>query len=120
MIEMKELNEEEALKAIELGDFSAEVVNSAAHVIIILTQSWCPDWRAQRREIASLPGTHDLQVYFLEYDRKKFGHQFMTFKETVLRNGLIPYLRFYRNGEFCMDSNYSSTRVISQWLEQAQ
>jgi len=118
MIELSELNEEESLKTIEQGEFSEDILNSATHVIIILTQSWCPDWGAQRSVITSMPDRSHLKVYFLEYDRKNFGHKFMNFKESVFRNGLIPYLRFYKNGQFTMDSNYCSGQKITDWLEE--
>ncbi len=117
MIKLTELTEEESLKAIERGEFSEEILNSAERVIVILTQSWCPDWIAQRSVFAFLAGWDNLKVYYLEYDRKDFGQKFMIFKESVFRNGEIPYLRFYRGGQFESDSNYSGRRAITAWME---
>jgi hypothetical protein len=117
MIKLIELNDNEALKAMENGDFSEEILKSAANVIVIMTQSWCPDWIAQRAVLATMTGQEDLKVYYLEYDKKDYKSDFIYFKETNFANSLIPYLRYYKNGRFEIDNNFGSRRRVNNWLK---
>ncbi|QEN08803.1 hypothetical protein EXM22_12685 [Oceanispirochaeta crateris] len=117
MIKLTELNDNESLKAMEHGDFSEEILNSAPYVIVIMTQSWCPDWIAQRSVLATMTGRDDLKVYYLEYDKKEYRSDFTYFKETNFSNSLIPYLRYYKNGKFEIDNNFGSRRRINNWLK---
>jgi hypothetical protein len=117
MIKMIELEDNASLQAIGSGEFPQDILDSAPRVIIILTQGWCPDWWAQKMVFKDIEDKGDLNVYYLEYDKKPFRPEFTSFKETTFRNGLIPYLRFYRDGQFERDSNYSGRRVIKKWLE---
>lgn len=120
MIKLIELEDNESLQVMATGEFSQSILNSAPRVIIILTQSWCPDWWAQKLVFKDKPigERDDLKVYFNEYDTKAYRSEFTGFKERIFGNGLIPYLRFYKNGNFDHDSNYSGRRAIKKWLEQ--
>lgn len=118
MVKLIELEDNDSQKALESGEFSQKLINSSPRVIIILTQSWCPDWWAQKLVFKDkeIEEREDLKVYFLEYDRKAYRSEFTAFKERVFGNGQIPYLRFYRNGKFEISSNYSGRRAIRKWL----
>ena len=85
-------------------EFPASVRSAAARVIVVLTQSWCPDWSATRA-ILERAESDELAVFFVEYDREPFFGAFRSFKETVFANSLIPYLRYYRDGRFVADGN---------------
>jgi len=117
MIKLIELEDEANLQAMKHGEYPREILDSANRVIIILTQSWCPDWWAQKLVFKDIEDTGEIKVYYVEYDNKTFRAEFTSFKETVFRNGHIPYLRFYRDGELEKESNYSGRRVLKKWLE---
>lgn len=117
MIKLIKLEDETNLQAMKQGDYPIDILNSAPRVIIILTQGWCPDWWAQKLVFKDIEDKGELKVYHLEYDKKPYRPEFTTFKETVFKNGHIPYLRFYRNGEFEHASNYQGRRAIKKWLE---
>jgi len=117
MIKLIELGDTESIKAIETGEYSQEIISSAPQVIIILTQSWCPDWWVQKKVLKDMADNENVKVFFLEYNKKNYKREFTIFKETAFGNGLIPYLRFYRNGQFEKDSNYAGKREIEKWLE---
>ncbi|MDC7232637.1 MAG: hypothetical protein PQJ58_05360 [Spirochaetales bacterium] len=117
MIKIEELTNEDCIYAMETGEFSDKILASASRVIIILTQSWCPDWWVQKRVFRDTEDTANLKVYYLEYDKKDFKSEFTGFKETVFQNGLIPYLRYYKEGTLDSESNYSGRRQIRKWLK---
>lgn len=118
MIKLIKLEDETCLQAIEQGEYPKEILESAERVIIMMTQSWCPDWWAQKLVFRDIEDKDVLKVYFVEYDKKSFRPEFTSFKETVFKNGHIPYLRFYRDGKFENGSNYSGRRAIKKWLEE--
>jgi hypothetical protein len=101
----------------EHGEFEASLIEGPA-AVIILTQSWCPQWTAMRDYLPEVekkaakvfpPG---INIFYVEYDIaewKDLTHEeFMTFKEDTYNNREIPYARYYRNGSFSRDSNYIS------------
>jgi hypothetical protein len=117
VVRRQRLSDEQAKRAIAAGEFSEELRRSAAHVAVVLTQAWCPQWAAMKRWLDSLDreanrGPLDLAVYELEYDTVEYFHPFMRFKETVFANSLVPYVRYYRDGRFLGDSNFVSRDVF--------
>lgn len=117
MIKLIQLEDETNLQAMEQGEYPVEIIESALKVIIILTQGWCPDWWAQKLVFKDIEDKGELKVYYLEYDKKSYRPEFTSFKESVFKNGQIPYLRFYRDGKFEEESNYTGRRAIKKWLE---
>ena len=109
---IRKLTEEECRAAMENGDFDATLVSGPA-AAIILTQSWCPQWTAMKAYLpqaeAAISG---VRLYYAEYDIEAWEsldrEAFMHFKEDVFKNREIPYVRYYRNGEYSRDSNYIS------------
>ena len=100
------LTEAQCRAAMIQKDFGPDILGSEPSVAIALTQSWCPQWlwmKAWLPRAADLPG---LGVYWVEYDREDFHESFMEFKENTYGNREIPYIRYYRNGEFLRDSNF--------------
>ena len=111
MIYQKPLEEADALAAISSGEFPETIRGASKYVAIILTQDWCPQWTDLKMWLDSesaSSSTLDLEVYWLEYNRVAYGDKFMRFKESVLGNSLIPYVRYYSDGELVGESNYVS------------
>ena len=109
MVYQKQLTESDAREAIETGEFPQSVRESSENVAIVLTQDWCHQWSDMKAWLDGEPTPEiDLDVYQLEYNRVPYGDEFMRFKESVLRNSLVPYVRYYRNGVLVGQSNYVS------------
>lgn len=100
---MKKLTEEQMNFFLKNGDFSAEVIASAPNTAVVLTQDWCPQWTMMKRYLSEIT---EAAVFFIEYNREARANEYMHAKETIFGNDLIPYVRYYRNGEFVGDSNF--------------
>jgi hypothetical protein len=111
------LTEAQCRAAMADGEFGSEVTASAETVIVVLTQSWCPQWAAMSATLASLPDRPGLRAFFLEYDREPFFEDFMTFKEQTLGNDLIPYVRYYRGGSLARTSNFLDKASLLRIIE---
>ena len=105
---MRVLTETECRTAMEKGDFELPELfdtNSA----LILTQSWCPQWKAMKSYLGeaekSLSG---LKIFYIEYDLASFCDEFMAFKENTFENREIPYVRYYKDGKCQSWSNFVS------------
>ena len=102
------LTETECRLAMEKGDFDLPEL-SGHTAALILTQSWCPQWKAMKNYLPeaekSLPG---LEILYIEYDLTPFFDDFMLFKEKTCDNREIPYVRYYKDGKFISASNYVS------------
>jgi hypothetical protein len=109
---LRKLTEAECMAAMETGDFDTALVSGPA-AAIILTQSWCPQWKTM---LAYLPQVEaalgGVKLYYVEYDIESWenlDHEaFMSFKENTFNNREIPYVRYYRNGVYSRDSNFIS------------
>ncbi len=101
---MQKLTEHQVEALIDTGEASAEIRNASSRVALVLTQSWCPDWTFMR---SFIEGANDegLTIFYCEYDREPFFRELMEFKESVLGNSLIPYVRYYADGMLVGDGN---------------
>ena len=111
MIRRNNITREQAMAAIDRGELPEEVVGSAEKVAVVLTQDWCPQWSAMERWIGDLESDDSssavaIDVYQLLYNREDYFRQFLSFKENVWQNRIVPYVRYYRKGRFIRDSNY--------------
>jgi hypothetical protein len=88
------------------GEFGKELIASSARVAIVLTQSWCPQWVMMRMWLEQAEKAADATIFFVEYDKEDYFEDFMAFKEDVLGNRSVPYVRYYRNGTFTGDGNF--------------
>lgn len=88
------------------GEFGPDVRCVADVVVVVLTQSWCPQWKMMAAMMEGLPELPHCALFHVEYDRESWFEEFRAFKEEVLGNGLIPYLRYYRGGCLSRTSNY--------------
>jgi hypothetical protein len=86
----------------EKGEFDPSLLGYTA---VILTQSWCPQWKAMRSYLEKADGP-DIFILYIEYDLVPWSAEFMDFKERHFDNREIPYVRYYRNGTCVSQSNY--------------
>lgn len=111
---MKSIDKDQALTAIRDGEFGDDVIRSAEVVAVILTQGWCPQWHAMKQFVTGFPGA---EIYVLEYDRTDYFDSFREFKEKVLGNDQIPYVRYYSGGKLVAESNAVSEQDFRRNLE---
>ena len=113
MIHRQELSREQAASAMRLGEFDPSVCTASRLVAVVLTQDWCGQWAAMDGYLAEMGSRHpelELTVFQLEYNRVDYFQDFLRFKEQVLGNAVIPYVRYYRDGRLVGQSNYVSER----------
>jgi hypothetical protein len=120
MIHWKTINDDDAREAIRQGEFPPSVIASSGQVALILTQGWCPQWAALKQglEKKSRDAVPEIDVHVFIYDRSPLFYDFLDFKESVWKNDVIPYVRYYRDGIFRADSNFvMSDRFFGQFTE---
>jgi hypothetical protein len=103
---MTKLTVDQCNHARQTGDFGLDVLGAAASVVVVLTQSWCPQWLMMRHWLEKAAVETGAIVFYVEYDRESFFEPFMAFKEDILGNRHVPYLRYYRNGTLVTDGNF--------------
>jgi len=111
---MKTIVKDHALAAVRDGEFSDDIIRSAEKVAVILTQSWCPQWHAMKQYAVDFS---DAEIYSLEYDRTDYFDEFRQFKEEVMGNDQIPYVRYYTGGVLIAESNVVSEGIFRQNLK---
>lgn len=123
MIERKQLAEQEARVAMEQGSLDESVRKADKNVAVVFTQGWCPQWVSMNLWLGSMqrkgePADLDITIFEFIYDRIPFFREFRQFKESTWGNDLIPYIRYYRDGELIAESNYvPSQRFLSHFSE---
>jgi hypothetical protein len=65
------------------------------------------------------PEDRELLVVEYLYDKSPFFQEFLQFKEGHLENDLIPYIRYYRQGDFIGESNYVPSRAFLKTFDAA-
>jgi hypothetical protein len=100
---MKSISKDQAFACITHKEFSEGILLSAEKVVVVLTQSWCPQWLAMKPFI---DGHVNCKVYYLEYDLTDYFDKFREFKEKIFGNDQIPYIRYYQNGRLTNTSNF--------------
>lgn len=108
MIIRKTITDTQAQAAIEAGEFESSILGMSEAVVLVLTQSWCPQWTALKYSLDGLgngPDDFNMAILSFEYDLSPLYDAFMNFKENTYRNWEVPYLRIYRNGLFIADGN---------------
>ena len=124
MLTRKELNTEQARHIMEHGDVADSVKQDDQCVAVVLSQGWCPQSVSMNVWLNSMikkgePSDFNLTVYELNYDQLEFFAEFRTFKERHFNNYEIPYIRYYKNGQFVDESNYVPSRLFLKKFEQA-
>lgn len=103
---LSKLTEAQCVDAMTRGEFGPELRGASAKVAIIMTQSWCPQWTMMRSWLPGVSESLGASVFFVEYDNEPFFESFMAFKEDSFDNREIPYVRYFKDGEFIRSSNY--------------
>ncbi len=108
MIHWKTISDTDARSAIERKDFPQAVCASCDRVAVVLTQGWCHQWLDLKRGLERIASSEkrEIDVHVFVYDRSPLFDEFLRFKETVLGNDIIPYVRYYRNGALTAATNY--------------
>lgn len=117
MINKKAIKKEQALQAIQKGEFDTSIIASAPVVAVILTQDWCPQWQDMKSWVYDIQCDINTDVYELEYNKEDYFQEFKNFKENDLGNENIPYLRFYKDGVYVKDTNYIGKNEFSDILK---
>jgi hypothetical protein len=110
---MRHIEKKQALDAVHNGEFGDDIIRSAERVAVILTQSWCPQWHSMQRFTADFS---EAEVFVLEYDRTDYFDLFREFKERVLVNDQIPYIRYYQQGRLVAQTNAVNQELFRQNL----
>jgi hypothetical protein len=95
-------------QAMDGKEFGEDVRTAAPRVAVILTQSWCPQWPLMRSWLESALSEAGAKAFYVEYDNEPFFERFMAWKEDMLGNRSVPYVRYYRDGALVAESNYIS------------
>ena len=120
---IRKLSEDECRFAVENGDFDPALVSGPA-AVVILTQSWCPQWAAMKAYLPEVENElGELKIFYVEYDIETWesleNEAFMAFKENTLNNRNIPYVRYYLNGVYSRDGNFISKDGFKSRLSSA-
>jgi len=102
------LTAEQCAAAMRDGEFGPEVRAASDLVAVVLTQAWCPQWKMMSFWLDAAVSAAGASAFFVEYDKEDFYEPFMAWKEDVLGNRSVPYVRYYRGGVLVAESNYLS------------
>jgi hypothetical protein len=119
----KSLTRAQAEHAMRHGEFDDTVTAAAPRVAVVLSQDWCGQWSAMNHYLDELSVTQgeedgELVVFHLLYNTVDYFHAFLSFKEGVWRNALIPYVRYYRAGRLVGESNFVSQSQFLRHFEE--
>jgi hypothetical protein len=113
---IRTLTETDCRSAITRGEFDPSIIASAPMVAVVLTQSWCPQWRFMQgylrdadKKLNETMGKRT-DIYVLEYDKESWYEEFLAFKEDTLGNREVPYIRYYREGRLVGETNFISSQ----------
>jgi hypothetical protein len=111
---IKTLTQDQLDALVREGDFPESVRLAAAKVVVVMTQDWCPQWIDMA---AYLPDFADQAAIFtVVYNLLPDFERIMTFKEKVLKNRQVPYVRYYQGGKLVLDANWMSRGRFSTML----
>jgi hypothetical protein len=102
--------------AVRDGEFGDDVLGAAGSVAVVLTQAWCPQWKMMASWLDEATAAAGASAFYVEYDTEDFFEPFMAWKEDVLGNRSVPYVRYYRDGALIAETNYVSKDVFMATL----
>ena len=108
---MKEISDKQASYIIENKKIPHDILQSSEKVAIVLTQDWCPQWTYMQRWLTKTE-ENGIKTFYLSYNNKNYYSEFMGVKEETFGNALVPYVRYYKNGNYVDDSNYVSEELF--------
>jgi len=98
------------------GEFGPDVLGAAESVAVVMTQGWCPQWKAMASWLDAAAAEAGARAFYVEYDEEDFFEPFMAWKEDFLGNRSVPYVRFYRDGKLSGECNYVSRDAFAAAL----
>lgn len=108
---MKEISDLQARHIIESKEVPQDMISSSSKVAVIMTQDWCPQWTFMKSWLDVME-EKGIKVFHISYNNKPYFHEFMTVKEGEFGNDLVPYVRYYLNGQYIKDSNFVSKELF--------
>jgi hypothetical protein len=111
----KNLTEDEIAYLLAHAEFPESVRKAGEKVAVIMTQGWCHEWADMQQYLPEFTG--EVTVYALVYDLRSDFEEIMAFKENVLGNLEIPYVRFYRSGELITTTNWLPKATFAALLK---
>lgn len=123
MLKRSQLSRDDAISAIENGEFPETLLSAGDRVAVVMTQDWCPQWTAMESWISGMEkesesGDEDIFIFEFVYNRSDLFDRFLALKEDRWRNRLIPYVRYYMNGILVDESNYISANEFARRFSQ--
>ncbi|WP_460054294.1 hypothetical protein [Spirochaeta dissipatitropha] len=116
MIQLFQISESEIETTIQDHEYPESVRSRLMNTAVIATQDWCPDWSSMQRWLhesekkdGNVPDV-DIAVGIVIYNKKPYQNEFMRVKERSWKNALIPYIRYYHNGQLISESNRVSRK----------
>ncbi len=104
MNEIRPLTKDQLDAFLSDGELPDSVRLAAPKVVVVMTQDWCGQWVDMA---AYLPAFADeAAIFTVEYNRLHDFERILRFKEDVLGNEQVPYVRFYRDGKLVRESNW--------------
>lgn len=119
MLTFKEIDDKEMQNIIDTKEVSENIKNASENVLAIFTQDWCGDWKGLERELNNNKDNSniDITIFICMYNQSSLYETFMNFKESIWQNELIPYLRYYKNGNFIKDTNHLPFQRVMKYFE---
>lgn len=117
MINKKQINSEQAMFAIQNGEYDKEIIASKSKVVVIMSQDWCPQWKDLKSWVYDVETEEDIDIYELEYNKVDYFDTFMNFKENQWNNHHVPYLRFYKEGALIKETNYVEEQQFFETMD---
>jgi len=111
------LTDEHARYLMAHGELPDEVRTSSSLVAVVLTQTWCPQWGFMSSYLDSMADRTDLSIWEYLYDRSPLFAEFMDYKERILGNDQIPYVRYYVDGILVKTTNFVGAAQFLAILE---
>jgi glutaredoxin len=97
------------------GEFPESVRLAAPKVVVIMTQDWCPQWKQMQTYLPDFAA--EAAIFIEEHNLLPDFERIMRYKEDVLGNRQVPYLRFYRDGKLVRETNWIMRTTFAEILK---
>lgn len=115
MAEFRTIGDDDIAYLLEHAEFPEHIRNAGEKVAVVMTQDWCHEWHDMQSYLPEFQG--EVVIYSLVYNLRPDFERIMTYKEDVLRNREVPYVRFYRNGELITETNWLPKATFAALLK---
>lgn len=116
MIKFNTVNDSNLRYILDHKNIEDDIIKSSENILVVFTQDWCPNWKNLNDELLNNKETTeiDIDLYTAIYNKSKLFEDFKSFKEDFWLSHLIPYLRYYKNGELLWETNHLSFDDIAR------